>query len=243
MKKIVTCLSVLMLTFGASAQIEIYTEEDGSTDVSGTIVDLTNGDEDMEQVFDIQNASGGPLDLRISRVKIVELAGTQDYLCWGKDELTGDCYPAAAVSAENPWTTPSDATIEAGDHGWLSTHHDTQGNPGCAQYRYYVIDGSDMALDSVDVMFCSTVSIEEEVKVNISVYPNPAVDFVNVVMEDNFNNVEFKLFNVLGDVVLSDKLIKGTNKVNVESMPNGVYFYSVLKEGETIETKKLVIRG
>ncbi|NOQ73802.1 MAG: T9SS type A sorting domain-containing protein [Crocinitomix sp.] len=242
MKKIITCVGLFAITLSASAQgIEIY-YPDGDEVISGTVVELNSGDDSMHQEFDVKNTSGATLNLRIERIKITELEGTQDYLCWGANPETGACYSAGAVSPENPFITPDASDLEDGGRGWLATYHVTNGIDGCAQYRYYVIDDSDIRLDSVDVLYCSTVSIKEDLKVTVSVYPNPASNFVNVVMENEHNNVDFTLYNILGEAVVTAKLNAGTNEVALNKLPNGVYFYSILKEGNILETKKLIVR-
>ncbi|MFT5820602.1 MAG: hypothetical protein ACI8ZM_001847 [Crocinitomix sp.] len=242
MKKIITCLGLFAFAMGANAQgIEIYLP-DGEEVVSGTVIELNNGGENMHQEFDVKNISGATLNLRIERIKITELEETQDYLCWGADPESGACYSAGAVSPENPFVTPDASDLEDGNRGWLATYHVANGIVGCAQYRYFVIDDTDIRLDSVDVLYCSTVSIEEDLKVTVSVYPNPASSFVNVVMDNEHNNVDFTLYNILGEAVVTAKLNAGKNEVALNKLPNGVYFYSILKEGNILETKKLIVR-
>ena len=242
MKKIITCVGLFAITLGASAQgIEIY-YPDGEEVISGTVVELNAGDDNLHQEFDVKNISGATLNLRIERKKITELEGTQDYLCWGADPETGACYSAGAVSPFNPWVTPDASDLLDGNRGWLATYHVTNNFAGCAQYRYYVIDDTDLRRDSIDVLYCSTVSIKEELNVAVSVYPNPASNFVNVVMENAHNNVDFTLYNILGETVATAKLNAGSNEVALNKLPNGVYFYSILKEGNILETKKLIVR-
>lgn len=242
MKKIITCLGLFAVTFSASAQgIEIYLADEDE-DVSGTTVEFLEGGESMHQEFDVKNVSGSTLVLRIERFKVLELEGTEDYLCWGANPETGACYAAGSVSPSNPWLTPDSSPLENDSSGWLASYHTANGIVGCVQYRYYVVDDSDARLDSVDVFYCSTVSIEEDIKVTVSVYPNPAADFVNVVMENDHNNIDFTLYNILGESVINAKLNAGTNNITVNKLPNGVYFYSILKEGNILETKKLIVR-
>lgn len=230
------------MSLGANAQgIEIYLMGE-TVDISGTTIELDSESGTLHQEFDVKNVSDVTIDLRVMRVKVVEFAGTEGYLCWGTDTITGACYPAGVVSPENPWTTPDSAELMADSLGWLSTYHETNGVSGCAQYRYYLIDNADVRLDSVDVIYCSTVSIEEDVKVEVTVYPNPVSKLLNVKLENDLNNVNFTLYNVLGDVVMSSKLNAGVNTLGVEKLPNGVYFYSIQKKGGVVETKKLVIR-
>lgn len=242
MRKIFTYLGLALIPFGAGAQdIEIYLPGE-TDDISGTTIELDSEEGTLHQEFDVKNVGDATLDLRITRVKITELAGTEDYLCWGTDAITGACYPADVVAPVNPWTTPESTALMPDSLGWLSVYHETNDISGCAQYRYYIIDETDARLDSVDVLSCSTVSIEEDVKVEVTVYPNPVSELLNVRLENDMNNVNFTLYNVLGDVVMSSKLNSGVNTLSVSSLPNGVYFYSILKKGNVVETKKLVIR-
>jgi hypothetical protein len=243
MKKIITSLSLFAITMGTSAQgIEIYLQG-GAEEISGTVVEFADGGELMHQEFDVKNVSGATLTLIVERVKILELAGTQDFLCWGANAETGACYSAGVVSPENPFITPDESEMAADSVGWLSTYHQANGIVGCAQYRYYIVDTTGHTrLDSVDVLFCSTVSIEEDIKVTVSVYPNPAAKFVNVLMDNDLNNVAFRLYNILGEAFITERLNAGTNEIALNELPNGVYFYSILKEGDIIETKKLIVR-
>ena len=91
MKKIFTYLGLFTITLGANAQgIEIYLP-DGDVVVSGTTIELNSEEENMHQEFDVENVSGATLNLRIERIKITELEGTEDYLCWGANPETGAC--------------------------------------------------------------------------------------------------------------------------------------------------------
>ncbi len=243
MRKLITLFSLGFLAFSGQAQgIEIFlTGED--VDVSGTVVNIDGPEGDMHQDFDVKNISGGTLTLRIERVKIIELAGTEDYLCWGANPETGSCYSATFVAPLNPFISPDASDMEDGSSGWLSTHHTTLGVSGCAQYRYYVIDETDARLDSVDLMFCSTVGIEEEnLSVEVKAFPNPASNVLNVNLANGGQNVKFELVNVLGESVVNLTLSEGQNAINVDKLPNGIYFYSIVKNGTILETKKLMVK-
>lgn len=237
MKKIITSLALLAFAFTGSAQgIEIF-EPGEAVDVSGTVIELTSGEASMHQNFDIKNVSGSTQTLRVERLRIVELAGTMDYLCWGSD-----CYGEELVSASNPFISLDDIDVDDDSLAILFTYHETKGFAGCVQYRYYIVDDSGTRLDSVDVSYCSTVSINENEKIKVSIYPNPASDLLNITMKNTVNNVDFVLYNILGEKVILTNLNAGLNTVNVEKLPNGIYFYSIVKENKILETKKLVIK-
>ena len=157
--------------------------------------------------------------------------------------MDGNCYPASDVSVANPYVTPDAATFEDGEHGWLVVYHQAEGIPGCAGYRYFIIDEDDNQLDSVDVEFCSAVNVEKEDKLILSVFPNPAAELINIEISNALQlNASFQLYNIVGEVVVSKKVTEGLNKVAISNLPNGVYFYSILSNQNILETKKIVIR-
>jgi hypothetical protein len=237
MKKIVTFFGGFFFFLGASAQqIEIYKQGE-FVDVSGTIVGLESTEVAIEQNFTIKNVSGITLNLRVERAKIIVLPETQDRLCWG-----GGCYDAEVVSAADPYISPGDASIADDATSLLMTTHETHGIDGTAQYRYYLINEDDERLDSVDVLYTSTVSVKENAKIQISVYPNPAVNNVNITVQNETGNLKFTLFNVLGEAIINTKLYEGQNTVAVDKLTNGVYFYTIYKDGAVLETKKLVVK-
>ncbi len=240
-----TLATLFGLGFGLTAaaqSIEIFI--DGQTvDVSGTVVTVAGGETIHEQ-FDIYNASVGSLDLKCTRVKISETTGTSDYLCWGLDLLSGVCYSASTVGPSDPWTTPDMFTWAPGDTGLLSVYYLANANPGTSVYRYYIVeDGPETLLDSVDVEFVSTVSINEIPKMNVSVYPNPAKGSLNVLINGTASEeYQMVVYGLAGEKVLTTNLTDGVNKVDIARLSPGVYFYSVLFEQVVIETRKLIVR-
>ena len=115
---------------------------------------------------------------------------------------------------------------------------------GTASIRYYVLDAynGDMVIDSVDVDVVSTVGINE-VEIAFSAYPNPAADnfFINFQGNEGmiFNLV---IYNLVGEEVLKRNISNGTNKISIDDLNNGVYFYSIVTNNEILETKKLIVR-
>lgn len=87
----------------------------------------------------------------------------------------------------------------------------------------------------------STASVNESEIKGFFVFPNP-------VNGDNFTittalreNLNVKVYNILGREVLSTKLTSTNRNVNVANLSTGVYLLKVVENGKTA-TKKLVIR-
>ena len=71
----------------------------------------------------------------------------------------------------------------------------------------------------------STTSLTEN---KISLYPNPTNSVLNIEAKEN---THVKIVNMLGAVVVIQKLSKGNNSINVSDLTNGVYFVSNDKGG------------
>ena len=60
----------------------------------------------------------------------------------------------------------------------------------------------------------------------IKIYPNPVVD--NVTIQCGYlENSDFKVYNLLGEIVLQSKLVKGLNQVDLSELRHGVYSLQV----------------
>lgn len=70
------------------------------------------------------------------------------------------------------------------------------------------------------------LGVEEQVvpeNTKMEVYPNPAVNQLNVRLE---NSTEISIFNIMGQNVLNMQGVKGVNTINVNELTSGVYFIS-----------------
>ena len=74
----------------------------------------------------------------------------------------------------------------------------------------------------------------------INVYPNPVSDQVFVSLPNSIELVDYKISNLIGQVVLSNKF-EDNSKINVSSMNTGVYFLSINTDKGNV-TKKIVIQ-
>jgi len=106
--------------------------------------------------------------------------------------------------------------------------------------RYYVIDNdNNEIIDSVDVQINAFLEVKNET-INFNVYPNPVNDVLNISISEN--NTSISIYDVIGKTVSEMELINGNNILNIEILNAGVYFYSIKRNGVSIETKQLVIK-
>ncbi|MEC7646347.1 MAG: choice-of-anchor B family protein [Bacteroidota bacterium] len=74
------------------------------------------------------------------------------------------------------------------------------------------------------------------IKVQNNIYPNPATNKFTITSEAD----KIIIYNNLGVKVAQEELNKGQNIIYRNQLPNGLYFYSLNKKGENIQTGKII---
>ena len=91
---------------------------------------------------------------------------------------------------------------------------------------------------------CGSVGIKdiESTKSNIIIYPNPFSTFTTITLNDlaKTNNVEIKMYNVLGEVVLNEMLSKQSNTFETSQLPSGIYIYKITSNNNIIQSGRLI---
>jgi len=232
MKKIYTILSVLLISSSLFAQVEITNDSDNSAIVNGSTV-IVSGDEALTSAhLHIKNISGSSIDFRWKRTVIsTDITSLSDQIC--DDD-------ACFVCNGTTWTGSNILTVANSESTTFLPKIYTN-NGGNAHLRYYVLDGgnNDAIIDSVDVKFTTFVSLSDN-KVDFSVYPNPVNNVLNVSISEN--NTSISIFDIVGKNVAEMNLVNGKNTLNIENLNPGVYFYSIKRNGNVIETKKLIVK-
>ncbi len=75
----------------------------------------------------------------------------------------------------------------------------------------------------------STLAITDfETNLNISTYPNPTSSFLNIKVQGiQEKTLSYKLFNILGVLLISGDIKNNTAEINVEQLPFGTYLLRV----------------
>lgn len=75
----------------------------------------------------------------------------------------------------------------------------------------------------------------------LTVYPNPATDFINISLKGNNTDAFVKIYSALGTEVYSEN-IENFRKIDVSDFKNNVYIINVYSKDELIETARFVVR-
>jgi hypothetical protein len=86
-------------------------------------------------------------------------------------------------------------------------------------------------------------TVEKDASENpVNIYPNPFTSSINVIVKDGskLNNCELKIYNTLGDEVLSTVVTKQLTTVETSHLPAGTYVYRITSNNKAIQTGKLI---
>jgi hypothetical protein len=88
---------------------------------------------------------------------------------------------------------------------------------------------------SISIVDCSTLTAfinENKLHTNISIYPNPVNEILNVESEVFNGKIEIKIVNVLGNLVMKEefKIKTDATQINVSALPRGIYYIKVGNE-------------
>ncbi len=113
----------------------------------------------------------------------------------------------------------------------VGTHYDIIGltyySYGAFEINYRIL--SDITISS---------GIESEFASQISVYPNPATDFVTVTVPNGSEKIS--IVNMVGQVVNEMNVDSETTTINIENLEAGVYFVKIAKANETAVVRVVV---
>lgn len=87
---------------------------------------------------------------------------------------------------------------------------------------------------------CSTLGLDEFAAVNaIAVYPNPVSQYF-MITSPQVEIDEVEIFDNIGRLVKTQKLVKSNNTVKVEELPSGVYYLRIYNEGKFLKSDKVI---
>jgi len=94
-----------------------------------------------------------------------------------------------------------------------------------------------LVAQTVKVDMSSVVGIEELQGKQISIYPNPAQDYI---LLNSSGKGVMQIFDMTGKIVYTSNITNTTQLVDVRNFVKGVYIVNVTSEANTF-TKKIVI--
>lgn len=223
MKRTLLLLSFILSFVSLNAQSLAVHEMDTILEVNSTAM------ADYGFSIDIKNVSSTDVDVYVRRAyHEMNCAYDSGYFCWDY------CY-GSDVDNSIGYVNIQPGVVKGDFSGHV--YSPTSGSTCLDSTRYVFYNGKD-SNDSLSVWVTisagPTVGTIELTVSESKVYPNPAVNVLNI--ETQKEGV-FRLFNTLGEEVKRANLIPGQNAVSVADFANGIYLYSI--DGSTF--KRVVI--
>jgi hypothetical protein len=85
----------------------------------------------------------------------------------------------------------------------------------------------------------SLASIDEVQGLNVSVYPNPANDLINI--ESTLSDGNIAIFDMTGKLLINQQICGAMNSINTSELKNGIYNL-IISNGEKTSSEKLIIQ-
>ncbi len=94
---------------------------------------------------------------------------------------------------------------------------------GLHQGSYVITSVEDLALD-----------------INISVYPNPTTDLINLTSFQNLTGLAVIVTNINGKILQQTEVINKVEQLNFSNYENGIYFLTVKQKNQLIKSFKII---
>lgn len=96
---------------------------------------------------------------------------------------------------------------------------------------------------SFEVELVDDTNIESSVIPTFNVFPNPAIDYVNVSVSPEMTGGEITISNINGKIMYKENIIPANDfvskRIPLNNYPQGVYFI-IIKNNELLEVKKII---
>ncbi|MBP5710809.1 MAG: T9SS type A sorting domain-containing protein [Bacteroidales bacterium] len=114
--------------------------------------------------------------------------------------------------------------VEAPNSYTWAINGETYTQSGIYEYSTVTADGCDSTVILALTIYDPTIGIKENSDIqNISVTPNPAHNYFDI-KYSNENPLYLTIYNIYGQICLSQKLIEKETRISVNSLQSGTYF-------------------
>lgn len=239
MKKLLLSLTMMLAMFAASAQNFTVTEmESGNVVENGAsyvVYGLGNDWNEMQIEFNVTPNENMRIVAKKIENNVVE--GSLNYFCFGQ------CL-SPMVYADTVQATGGEAMLFSAHYMADGDYTLLLGQEQSMTYELFNLANPDVKF-VINVTFKYSLDGVEEVAAEnvISAYPTPATDVIN--FDYNVNgSAAIVIYNMMGQQVMRNEISgqNGTLSMNVSDLGSGVYFYSLVVNGRTEKSSKLVIR-
>lgn len=248
MKNFLSLILFSLLMSGFVSAQSLSLEWDGEVVADGTeiLIEGDGSDFEYEVHMLVRNSTNQDLVVALLRETLSMPEGTENYICWGSCFGPGVDLARGVTIVAN--TTTSDWEYSGHYQPRIGFEEPTIFGTARIKYTFFVEDNEADNVSFIAKFHISGVSVDEiaEKVVFSGAYPNPANAIVSI--DYNLNSInmpaQIAVYNMLGQNVMNHPIENNEGKLqfSVADLNEGIYFYSIIVGGQTIETKKLVVK-
>ena len=233
---------MLMAVMGYVSAQSLQFEWDGHIFAEGETIECTNdeyGYGEYIQHMQIRNLTSDPMKILVEKEVIQNLEGVMNFFCWGM------CFSSDVIVSPNAVEVQANSlnTDELSFHA-LYSDPEVFGDVVVKYYAYEERNPSERI--SIIVRFRkSGESVDETASVYFGQpYPNPANTTVNFNYDLSGSNATAVVYNLVGQEVMRQEINTFDEKMSlsVSDLNDGIYFCSVMRNGQTLATVKFVVK-
>lgn len=235
MRRVYLFLVLTFFAFGLNAQNVQVTFEDEVVNVDDTVNIEILPDVTFTSYFYIENITESPISAMAKYTKILSEEEDEFLMCFGECTIGNVAGPVTLNPGE---------VFKLFDIAFTPTNT----NNRLLKVELYEELTNDI-LHQYYVKYYSETGLEQ-VKSNsfyVKAYPNPANNHVKISysIPNKYSTAKIVVRNMVGQVIEQYEAKVAHNaylNINTSDFVNGVYFYSVIADGVTLSTKKLVVK-
>ena len=182
----------------------------------------------------LENTSNEDKVVVCKRVIVQRVGGAVTYFCWSTCNDTN--------------FSIDEKLVEAGTKTGVvdfSTHYTAPSTAGTSIVRYTFYDKDNIG-DSISVVYEFITPPDLRIRtcfegVSLSVYPNPAVDYLNVEVNGlPLKPISVVLYDAVGKKVKTLSMTSNSSKVSVSNLEQGVYYLQIFDDNRMIGFRQFV---
>jgi hypothetical protein len=189
----------------------------------------------MKAVIGVKNKGEAGVDLKVKKISVSVLSGSQNLFCWGTY-----CYTANTSESQYPVNIPAKTTNQS----FYAEYAPSIANLGKSviEYKFYDIMNPDNSAKVIVKYMEGKTEIKEFQSIeNFSVFSNMNSGTIQV----SYNLLaksRMVIHNLAGQIVGEFPLAMGSSSILVPvQLKNGIYLYSLIRANKIIQSKKFLV--
>lgn len=241
MKKSIFTL-VLMAVIGCVSAQSLQFEWNGHVYSEGEEIVCTNdefGFGEYIQHMQLRNLTSNDLDVIVEKEVIEDLEGTSNFFCWGL------CFGPDTYVSPNPVAIPANALTDEGALSFHTMFDEPVFGKVLVRYSAYEERHPEERVTINVVFHKSGEGLNEKPVVYFGQpYPNPARSTVSFDYNLSGSTATAVIYNLVGQEVMRQEIntFDGKMSFSVAELNDGIYFCSVMRNGQAFATVKFVVK-